>query len=77
MQAWAFQVELVLKNLPEMQELQETQVWPLAWEDPLEEEMATDSSILAWRIPRTEEPIRLLGVSGPWGLKKLDTTEVT
>ena len=77
MQAWASQVELVLKNLPEMQELQETQVWPLAWEDPLEEEMVTDSSILAWRIPRTEEPIRLLGVSGPWGLKKLDTTEVT
>ena len=55
------------------------EVWiqALGQEDPLEEEMATDSSILAWRIPRTEEPIRLLGVSGPWGLKKLDTTEVT
>ena len=38
--------------------------------------MATDSSILAWRIPWTEEPIRLLGVSGPWGLKESDTTEV-
>ena len=29
---------------------------PLGWEDPLEEEMATHSSILAWKIPRTEEP---------------------
>ena len=32
---------------------------PLGWEDPLEEEMATHSSILAWRIPWTEEPVRL------------------
>ena len=32
--------------------MQETQVWPLGWEDPLEKEMATHSSILAWRIPR-------------------------
>ena len=41
------------KNLPAMQE---TQVWSLGWEDPLEEGMATHSSILVWRIPRTEEP---------------------
>ena len=34
----------------------ETQVPSLGWEDPLEEEMATHSSIPAWRIPRTEEP---------------------
>ena len=34
----------------------ETWVWSLAWEDPLEEGMATHSSILAWRIPWTEEP---------------------
>ena len=34
----------------------ETQVRSLDWEDPLEKEMATHSSILAWRIPRTEEP---------------------
>ena len=39
-----------------MQELQETQVQSLGWEDPLEKEMATHSSVLAWRIPRTEEP---------------------
>ena len=34
----------------------ETLVWSLGWEDPLEENMATHSSILAWRIPWTEEP---------------------
>ena len=39
--------------------MQETQVRVLVWEDPLEEEMATHSSILAWRIPWTEEPGRL------------------
>ena len=35
------------------------QVWSLGWEDPLEEEMATHSSILAWEIPWTEQPGRL------------------
>ena len=40
-----------------MQEMQKTWVWSLGQEDPLEEEeMATDSSILAWEIPWTEEP---------------------
>ena len=38
------------------QESQETWVRSLGWEDPLEEEMETHSIILAWRIPRTEEP---------------------
>ena len=36
--------------------MQETWVLSLGWEDPLEEEMATHSSILAWKIPGTEEP---------------------
>ena len=36
--------------------MQETQVQSLGWEDPLEKEMATHSSILAWEIPWTEEP---------------------
>ena len=36
--------------------MQETQVWPLGWQDTLEKEMATDSSILAWNISWTEEP---------------------
>ena len=39
-----------------MQEIQETWVQSLGWDDPLEKEMATPSSILAWRIPWTEEP---------------------
>ena len=39
-----------------MQEIQETRVQSLGWEDPLQKEMATYSSILAWEIPRTEEP---------------------
>ena len=43
----------MVMNLPAMQE---TQVQPLGGEDPLEKEMATHSSILAWRIPWTEEP---------------------
>ena len=46
-------VAQMVKNLPAMQE---TWVRSLGWEDPLEQEMATDSSILAWRIPWTEEP---------------------
>ena len=46
-------VAQMVKNLPAMQE---TQVQFLGWEDPLEKEMATQSSILAWRIPQTEEP---------------------
>ena len=43
----------MVMNLPAMQE---TQVQPLGGEDPLEKEMATHSSILAWKIPWTEEP---------------------
>jgi len=44
-----------VKNLPVMQETQETWVRVLGQEDPLEDEMATYSSILAWRIPWTEK----------------------
>ena len=49
-----------VKNLPAMQETQETRVQSLGQEDPLKEEIATHSSILAWRIPWTEEPGGLL-----------------
>ena len=56
-----------VKNLTAMQE---TWVRPLGWEDPLEEEMATYSSVLAWRIPRTQEPGRLQSL----GCKESDTT---
>ena len=48
----------VIKNLHAMQELQETWVQSLDWEGPLEEGMATHSSILAWIITWTEEPGR-------------------
>ena len=51
--------------------MQEIAVRSLGWEDPLEEEMITHTSILAWRIPWTEEPV---GYS-PWGHKELDMTE--
>ena len=53
---WASLVAQKLKRLPAMQE---TQVWSLGREDPLEKEMVTHSSILAWRIPWTEKPGRL------------------
>ena len=45
-----------VKRLPAMLE---TRVWTPGWEDLLEKEMATHSSILAWKIPWTEEPLRL------------------
>ena len=50
---WASLVAQRLKQLPGMQE---TQVQSLGWEDPLEKEMATHSTTLAWRIPWTEDP---------------------
>ena len=43
----------MVKSLPAMRE---TRVWSLGWEDPLEKEIATHSSILAWKIPCMEEP---------------------
>ena len=46
----------VVKNLPTVQDPQETRVRYVGWKDPLEKRMATHSSILAWRIPWTEEP---------------------
>ena len=54
------------KNLLTMKEMQEIWVRALGWEDPLEEGMATHSSILALGIPWTEE----LADSGPWGCKE-------
>ena len=48
-------------------------VLSLGWEDPLEECMSAQSSIVAWRIPWTEEP----GGHSPWGRRESDMTEVT
>ena len=53
------QMAQAVKNLSAMQEMQETGVQPLGQEDSLEKEMATHSSILAWRISWMEEPGRL------------------
>ena len=47
---------LVAKMVKSLSAMQETQVWSLGQEDALEKEMATHSSILAWKIPWTEEP---------------------
>ena len=55
----ASQMAQWVKNLPAMQETQETWVQSLGQEDPLEKEMATQSCMLAWRMLRTEEPGRL------------------
>ena len=54
----------MVKNLPVMQD---TRIQSLGWEDPLEKEMATHSSVLAWRIPGTGEPGGLL----PMGLHRV------
>ena len=50
---WVSLVTQKVKNMPAMQE---TWVQSLGWEDPLQKEMATHSSVLAWRIPGTGEP---------------------
>ena len=65
---------LTVRNLPEMQE---TQVPFLGMEDPLEKEMATHSSILAWRIPWTEEPGRLQSMGSQRGRQNLATEHST
>ena len=58
----------MVKNLPAMQK---TQVQSLGQEEPMENGMATHSSIFAWRIPWTEEPV---GYS-PWGHKESDMSD--
>ena len=54
-----------------MEEKQEMHVWSVVWEDPLEKEMATPSTIIAWKIPRTEESGRLQSM----GLERVGHTE--
>ena len=56
---WASLVSQKVKNLPTMRE---TWALSLGWEDPLEKEMATHSSTLAWKIPWMEEPDRLQSI---------------
>ncbi|CAN0298612.1 unnamed protein product [Rangifer tarandus platyrhynchus] len=59
-------VSLVAQIIKNPSVMQETWVRSLGWDDPLEKEMATQSSILAWRSPRTEEP----GGYSPWACKE-------
>ena len=65
-----------VKNPLAVQETQETWVQFLGWEDPLKKEMAAHSSILAWEIPRTEEPGRLqsIGLQRSWTQLSNSTT---
>ena len=58
-----------------MPETEETRVWSLGWEDPLEEGMATHSSTLAWRMPRTEQPGRLQSMGSQRGGHDLVTKQ--
>ena len=67
----SFDSSLVAKRLKCLPLMQETWVQSLGREDPLEKEMATHSSILAWRIPRTEEPGGLQSM----GLQRVGQTE--
>ena len=64
-------VSMVVQRVKRLPAMWETWVWSLGWEDPLEKEMATHSSILAWRTPGTEEPGRLQSM----GSKESDMTE--
>ena len=65
------EASLVAQTVMRLPTMRETLVQSLGWEDPLEKEMATHSSTLAWKIPWTEEP----GSYSPWGRKESDTTE--
>ena len=75
-QRWVYSVpesvwaSLVAQSVKKLSASQETQVQCLGQEDPLEKEMATDPSILAWRTPWTDEPGRLQSV----GSQESDTT---
>ena len=69
--AKASQMAQWLRICLSIQEMQEPQVQPLTQEDPLDKEMPTHSSILAWEISRTEEH----GGYSPWGAKEADVPE--
>ena len=62
-----------VKNPPA---IQKTEVWSLGWEDPLEEDMATHSTILAWEIPWKEEPTQLQSKMSQPDVTEHNTREV-
>ena len=67
----SFPIAQGVKNLPAMQKTREMWIWSLEGDDPMEEEMGTYSSILAWRIPWTEE----MADYSPWCHKESDKTK--
>ena len=66
-----WEASLVAQTVKCLITMRETRVWSLGREDPLEKEMVTHSSTLAWKIPWTEEPVSY----SSWGCEELDTTE--
>ena len=72
--SWASLVDQTVKNLPAMRQ---TWIGSLGWEDPLEEGMATHSSILAWEIPGTEEPGGLQSMVAELVMTVLSTAQET
>ena len=76
---WVSLMVQQVKNLPKVPETQEMWVWSLGQEDPLEEEMTTHYSILAWKIPWAEEPgglqsKELLRIRRDWVTRHIDDT---
>ena len=71
MVSWGFPDGAKVNNPPAKQEMQEMQVQSLGWEDPLEEEMATHSSILPWESHGQKS----LGGYNPWGRTESNMTE--
>ena len=69
--AYVFGASIVAQMIKNLPAVQETQVWSLSWDDPLEREIATHSTILAWKSPWAEEPGRLECI----GSHRLDTAE--
>ena len=70
---YLFRASLIAQSVKNLPAMQETQVWFLDLEDPMEKEMATHSSIPAWRIPWTEESGKLLSM----GSRESDMTATT
>ena len=68
---WFIPASLVAQSVKNLPAVQESWVWSLGWEDPLMKETANHSSILAWKIPWTEEPARLQST----GSQESDTTQ--
>ena len=73
------QAPLVAQTVKSLPAIQETQVWSLGGEDPLEKGMTTHSSILAWKIPWTKEPgrVQFMGLQRVWHNWATNTTTTT